>query len=240
MNETEFTLEGIAKSYGDLLVFSGLSLEVKANRIVAFLGPSGCGKTTLFALISGLKTHDQGRITGLEGKPLSYLFQEPRLLDWLTVAENLSFVLQNKIPPVQLTERIDYYLAQMEILPYRDTYPRKLSGGQRQRVAMARALAYPSRLLLMDEPFKSLDLSLKWALITRFRQIWAAAPRTVLLVTHDPKEALLLADEIYVFSPRPAVIKGYHQITLPREQREPDALPLLQLEQQITAELIRE
>ncbi|HEY8392423.1 MAG TPA: ABC transporter ATP-binding protein [Capillibacterium sp.] len=239
MPEIEFTLEGISKSYGDLLVFSGLSLEVKANRIVAFLGPSGCGKTTLLSIIAGLKSPDQGRITGLAGKPLSFLFQEPRLLDWLTVAENLAFVLRNKIPRADLREKIDYYLEQMEILPYRDTYPRKLSGGQRQRVAMARALAFPSRLLLMDEPFKSLDLNLKWALISRFRQIWAAAPRTVLLVTHDPKEALLLADEIYVLSPKPAVIKGYFEVSLAREEREPDALPLLRLEQQITATLIR-
>jgi len=240
MQEIAFTLEGISKSYGDLLVFSGLSLEVKANRIVAFLGPSGCGKTTLLSIIAGLKAPDQGRVTGLAGKPFSYLFQEPRLLDWLTVAQNLSFVLQDKIPRSKLTGRINYYLEQMEILPYRDAYPRKLSGGQRQRVAMARALAYPSRLLLMDEPFKSLDLSLKWALITRFRQIWAAAPRTVLLVTHDPKEALLLAHEIYVLSPKPAVIKGYYEVPLPWDEREPDALPLLQLEQEITAALIRE
>ena len=186
MHKTELTLERVTKSYGDLLVLAGLSLEVKADRIVAFLGPSGCGKTTLLSIIAGLKAPDQGRVSGLEGKAISYLFQDPRLLDWLTVAQNLSFVLQDKIPRDELPRRINHYLEQMEILPYRDAYPRKLSGGQRQRVAMARALAYPSRLLLMDEPFKSLDLSLKWALITRFRQIWATAPRTVLLVTHDP------------------------------------------------------
>ena len=171
MAEIEFTLENISKSYGDLLVFSGLSLKVKADRIVAFLGPSGCGKTTLLSIIAGLKAPDQGRVDGLAGKSLSFLFQEPRLLDWLTVAGNLAFVLQDKIPRAQLNGQINYYLEQMELLPYRDTYPRKLSGGQRQRVAMARALAYPSRLLLMDEPFKSLDLNLKTALISRFRQI---------------------------------------------------------------------
>src|SRR5690606_33189167 len=143
------------------------------------------------------------------------------------------------IPRFELSERIDYYLEQMEIAAYRDTYPRKLSGGQRQRVAMARALAYPSRLLLMDEPFKSLDLSLKWALMTRFLKLWAAAPRTVILVTHDPQEALLLADEVYVPTPKPAVIKSHHVINIPRPERKPTALSLLQLEQQITAELIR-
>lgn len=240
MSKTEFVIDGITKAYGPLLVLDHLSLEVKADRIIAFLGPSGCGKTTLLSIIAGLKAPDQGRVSGVCGKTISYLFQEPRLLDWLTVAENLAFVLEGKVPRLELAERVHYYLEQMEIAPYHAAYPRKLSGGQRQRVAMARALAYPSRLLLMDEPFKSLDLSLKWALINRFLQSWSAAPRTVLLVTHDPKEALLLADEIYVLSAKPAVIKNHHLISLPRAMRKPGALPLLQLEQRITSELIHE
>lgn len=238
MKQIEFALSGITKSYGPVQVLAGLSLTVKSNSIVAFLGPSGCGKTTLLSIIAGLKAPDQGEVTGVDNKPISYLFQEPRLLDWLTVAENLSFVLKDHIPRPELPGRINYYLEQLEITAERDAYPRKLSGGQRQRVAMARALAYPSRLLLMDEPFKSLDLSLKWALMTRFLKLWAAALRTVILVTHDPKEALLLADEVYVLTPKPAVIKSHHVIDLPRPQRKPTALPLLQLEQQITAELI--
>ncbi|NLW59410.1 MAG: ABC transporter ATP-binding protein [Firmicutes bacterium] len=240
MHQIEFTLSGIRKSYGPVQVLAGLSFAVKTNHIVALLGPSGCGKTTLLSIIAGLKQPDQGQVTGVENKPVSYLFQEPRLLDWLTVGENLAFVLRDHIPRAELAKRIDYYLEQMALAAYRDTYPRQLSGGQRQRVAMARALAYPSRLLLMDEPFKSLDIRLKWSLMTRFLQLWTAEPRTVLLVTHDPKEALLLADEVYVLSPKPAVVRSHHQITLPRTARTPDALPLLELEQQITAELIRD
>ncbi|MBA2133097.1 ABC transporter ATP-binding protein [Capillibacterium thermochitinicola] len=240
MNQFEFTLSGITKSYGSLQVLAGLSLTVKTNSIVALLGPSGCGKTTLLSIIAGLKKPDQGQVTGVDNKPISYLFQEPRLLDWLTVAENLAFVLKDHIPRSELTGRINYYLEQMAIAAYRDAYPRKLSGGQQQRVAIARALAYPSRLLLMDEPFKSLDLSLKWALMTRFLQLWAADPRTVVFVTHDPKEALLLADEVYVLSPKPTVVKSHHVINLPRPERKPTALPLLQLEQRISADLIGE
>lgn len=240
MNQMEFALSGITKSYGPVQVLAGLSLTVQTNSIVAFLGPSGCGKTTLLSIIAGLKAPDQGQVAGVDDKPISYLFQEPRLLDWLTVAENLAFVLKDHIPRSALSERIDYYLEQMEIAVHRNSYPRRLSGGQRQRVAIARALAYPSRLLLMDEPFKSLDLSLKWALMTRFLQLWTADPRTVILVTHNPKEALLLADEVYVLSPKPALIKSHHVINLPRPERKPTALPLLQLEQQITAELIRD
>ncbi|HBG17274.1 MAG TPA: ABC transporter ATP-binding protein [Firmicutes bacterium] len=237
-NQLEFTLKEISKSYGELHVLDKLSLEIKAKRIVAFLGPSGCGKTTLLSIIAGLKSPDNGVILGLEHKTLSYLFQEPRLLDWLTVADNLGFVLKDKISGSELAWRIDYYLEHMEILAYRHAYPRKLSGGQRQRVAMARALAYPSHLLLMDEPFKSLDLGLKLELIRRFLLLWTMEPRTVLFVTHDPKEALLLADEIYILSEKPAVIKGYHQLSLPQKQRQLTDLALLQLEQKIIKELI--
>jgi len=240
INPIEFRLNRITKAYGKLQVLGGLSFEVKTDRIVAFLGPSGCGKTTLLSLIAGLKTPDSGEILGMENKTLSYLFQEPRLLDWLTVAGNLSFVLKGRLSGEELTKRIDYYLQHMEMLAYRNVYPRRLSGGQRQRVAMARALAYPSRLLLMDEPFKSLDLGLKYELINRFLGLWASEPRTVLLVTHDPKEALLLADEIYVLSEKPAQIKGYHQISVPQAQRQLTDLALLQLEQEIIRELIEQ
>lgn len=213
---------------------------VKTNSIVAFLGPSGCGKTTLLSIIAGLKPQNAGEILGMENKTISYLFQEPRLLDWLTVAGNLGFVLKDRLAGEELVKRIDYYLEHMEMLAYRNTYPRRLSGGQRQRVAMARALAYPSRLLLMDEPFKSLDLGLKLELINRFLLLWTSEPRTVLLVTHDPKEALLLADEVYVLSEKPAMIKGYHQITVPQAKRKLTELALLQLEQTIIRELIEE
>jgi NitT/TauT family transport system ATP-binding protein len=234
----EFTLKNISKSYGKLQVLNSLSLEIEENSIIAFLGPSGCGKTTLLSLIAGLNQPDDGEILGLENKSISYLFQEPRLLDWLTVADNLSFVLTDQIAGDEIKHRIDYYLKHMEILEYRNAYPRRLSGGQRQRVAMARALAYPSRILLMDEPFKSLDLGLKLELIHRLLLLWTAEPRTIILVTHDTKEALLLADEIFVLSEKPTVIKSHHRISIPKQKRKTADLSLLHLEQTIINELI--
>lgn len=127
MNQTEFALSGIHKAYGPVQVLAGLSLTVESNRIVAILGPSGCGKTTLLSIIAGLREPDQGRVTGMENKTISYLFQEPRLLDWLTVAENLSFVLKDRVPRSQLPARIDYYLEQMEIATHREAYPDRKS-----------------------------------------------------------------------------------------------------------------
>ncbi|NLG83773.1 MAG: ABC transporter ATP-binding protein [Firmicutes bacterium] len=204
------------------------------------MGPSACGKTTLLSLLAGLQTPDAGEICGLSGKSISYVFQEPRLLDWLTAEENIALVLEDLFPPAEVCRRVEEQLEGMGLLAYRRFYPRRLSGGQRQRVAIARALAYPSRLLLMDEPFKSLDLGLKLDLIARFLASWQAAPRTVVCVTHEVKEALLLADKVVVLTRKPAVVKAVYPVPVPREERRADTLALLALEREITAALLRE
>ncbi|HCT35633.1 MAG TPA: ABC transporter ATP-binding protein, partial [Firmicutes bacterium] len=131
---------------------------------------------------------------------------------------------------------VAYYLDQMGLSELGSQYPHRISGGQRQRAAMARALAFPSRILLMDEPFKSLDLGLKLDLLASFVNSWEKEPRTVLLVTHDVKEAIMLADTIHVFTNKPAVIKASHRIAVPRHQRQDD-LNLLVAEKQIIDEL---
>ncbi|NLY89755.1 MAG: ABC transporter ATP-binding protein [Firmicutes bacterium] len=238
--QKEFVLKEVTKSYGSLRVLDGISLTVEKNRIAAVLGPSGCGKTTLLSLVAGSLLPDSGEILGLAGKAVSFLFQEPRLLDWLTVAENIAFVLKDRFPPAEVEAKVAAILRRVELSAYRDSYPRRLSGGQRQRVAMARAWAYPSRLLLMDEPYKSLDLGLKLELIRQFLQLWTAEPRTVLYVTHDIKEALLLADEIYLLSAKPAVIRSRYTVPIPRSRRRLDDYSLLTLERKITGELLQE
>ena len=240
LTQNEFILKGITKSYGDLRVLDGISLAVEENRIVAILGPSGCGKTTLLLLLAGSLLPDSGEIIGLTGKAVSFLFQEPRLLDWLTVAENIAFVLKDRFPPAEVEAKINAVLRRVELAEYGNAYPRRLSGGQRQRAAMARAWAYPSRLLLMDEPYKSLDLGLKLELIRQFLQLWTEEPRTVLYVTHDIKEALLLADEIYLLSAKPTVVRSRYAVPIPRSRRRLDDYTLLALEREITAELLQE
>lgn len=240
LTQNEFILKGITKSYGDLRVLDGISLAVEENRIVAILGPSGCGKTTLLLLLAGSLLPDSGEIIGLTGKAVSFLFQEPRLLDWLTVAENIAFVLKDRFPPAEVEAKVNAVLRRVELAEYGNAYPRRLSGGQRQRAAMARAWAYPSRLLLMDEPYKSLDLGLKLELIRQFLQLWTEEPRTVLYVTHDIKEALLLADEIYLLSTKPTVVRSRYAVPIPRSRRRLDDYTLLALEREITAELLQE
>lgn len=234
----EFSLEGIVKSFAGLTVLSGLTMQVEENRIVAVLGPSGCGKTTLLSILAGLTAPDAGKIQGTSGKEVSFLFQEPRLLDWLTVAGNIEFVLKDKLPSAEMRRTVDSYLTRMNLSEYKNSYPRRMSGGQRQRVAMARALAYPARILLMDEPFKSLDLGLKLNLIREFLNLWSDSPRTVVFVTHDLTEAMLMADEIYLLSGKPTKIRRRFPVGIPRDIRKLDDLDLLKLEREIMTEVL--
>ncbi|HCF92213.1 MAG TPA: ABC transporter ATP-binding protein [Firmicutes bacterium] len=232
----EFTINHLKKAFGAVRVFDDFSLAVPSNEITAILGPSGCGKTTLLSLIAGVLSPDSGTLQGIQGKELSYLFQDARLIPWKTVAQNIAFVLQERLPSAQIDAHVAYYLDQMGLSELGSQYPHRISGGQRQRAAMARALAFPSRILLMDEPFKSLDLGLKLDLLASFVNSWEKEPRTVLLVTHDVKEAIMLADTIHVFTNKPAVIKASHRIAVPRHQRQDD-LNLLVAEKQIIDEL---
>ncbi|HHU51161.1 MAG TPA: ABC transporter ATP-binding protein [Firmicutes bacterium] len=233
-------VDTITKNYGPLRVLAGISMTIPSQKIVAILGPSACGKTTFLSILAGLEQPDAGTVTGLSTQGVGFLFQEPRLLDWLTVYDNLTFVLTDKLPQANLRPAIEEYLKSMDLYAYRNYYPQKLSGGQRQRVAIARALLYPSPVLLMDEPFKSLDLGLKFQLIRDFLELWSKQPRTVICVTHDVKEALLLADEIYFFSQKPTVIKEHFIIRKPRAERSLDDPDLLEMEQEMIKVLIEE
>jgi NitT/TauT family transport system ATP-binding protein len=199
-----YKLEQVFKNYGNLAVLQDLTLEFPEKRITAILGPSGCGKTTLLNILAGLVPVTAGRV--VTTTPVSYLFQEPRLLPWLTVRENLDLVLRDRLPAATVTSRVEQYLDAVGVAAYRDFFPGQLSGGLRQRVALARAYSFPADLLLMDEPFKSLDLKVRYRLITDFLGLWQQQPRTVVLVTHDVKEAVLLGDRIVILADKPTTV----------------------------------
>jgi ABC-type nitrate/sulfonate/bicarbonate transport system ATPase subunit len=234
------SLKEVTKSYqspgGDLSVFRNLSLNVKDREILGILGPSGCGKTTLLHLLSGMESPSSGEIHGIPQSSvtgrlsISYLFQEPRLLPWMSVEQNIDLVLRNHYPDSrERSERIRRFIDLVGLSGFAEFRPAELSGGMRQRAAVARAFAYPSQLILMDEPFQSLDADLKYQLISSYRDIWLTEPRTTVLVTHDIQEALLLADRIIVFSQRPARIEESFDVDIPRDLRSAANRDLMEL-----------
>ena len=227
---TGLVVEHIFKQFDNLPVLGDLSLEVKENRMACILGPSGCGKTTLLNIIAGVISPDSGSITGCQDKKVSYLFQETRLLKWKTVRQNIEFVLKDHLPVAERRETVNRYMEMVGLSDFADYYPAKLSGGMKQRVAIARAFAYPANLLLMDEPFNGLDLAMKMSFIKAFTDLWLKDRRTALFVTHTIQEALLLGDEIFVLSNRPAHVKHHITVDIPHQERTLEHPQIIQLE----------
>lgn len=223
-------VEHLGKEFGGLQVFQDLTLEFPEGKITAILGPSGCGKTTLLNILAGITEADRGRRQAPQ--PVSYLFQDPRLLPWLTVRENVALVLWDKLSPAEVGPVAAHYLQAVGIEEYGEFYPSQLSGGLRQRAALARAFSYSAPLLLMDEPFKSLDVKIRFKLIDDFIGLWRAYPRTVVAVTHDVKEAIWLGDRIVLLSEKPTTIQRQFDIACPREERRA-APEMLQLEAEL-------
>ena len=233
-------ISGVSKSFGDLHVLSNIGLEIQGRKILCVLGPSGCGKTTLLNIIARMITPDGGALEGLDRHSVSYVFQEPRLLPWKTVRANIEFVLEGGKTSDRGSEDVVRCLELVDLIKFQHSFPGELSGGMKQRVAIARAFAYPSQLLLMDEPFRALDLKLKLQLIRAFMDIWWSDRRAVVFVTHDIPEAVLLGDEIVVLSERPAHVVTRLQNTIPKSSRTLENIQLLKLEKRLYRLLVPE
>ncbi|KNZ42466.1 ABC transporter ATP-binding protein [Acetobacterium bakii] len=202
------TIKNLSKSYGDQVIYENFNLVLEKNKITGILGPSGSGKSTLLNLCCGLTNPDKGTIEGVNFQSISYIFQEPRLLPWRTVRENLRFVMKQKAikKPGLDEDRINGMLQLVGLETVGEFYPQELSGGMRQRVSIARAFLYPSELLLMDEPFSSLDCALKNKLMDDFLEIWKNDQRTVVFVSHNRDEIERLSQVILTFSDKPVKI----------------------------------
>jgi NitT/TauT family transport system ATP-binding protein len=197
-------------------VIQDLALEVRANGFVALFGPSGCGKTTLLNLIAGIDRDFEGRIALPPPARIGYVFQEPRLLPWLTVEDNLRLVLADAPDG---SERIDAWLAEMGLADVRQVYPSRLSLGMARRVALARAFVIRPTLLLMDEPFVSLDEPTAARLRRLLLDTLRAHPATVLFVTHNLREAITLADRIALLAPAPTRVVEVVDVPLGSQER---------------------
>jgi len=230
-------IKNLHKNFGNISLFRDFSIAFQEGTITCILGPSGCGKTTLLNIMGGIIKADSGQLSGFNEKAISYIFQDPRLLPWLTVGENIEFVLKGDMPAEQRHKVTGQLIRLMELEDFAGYYPSKLSGGMRQRVSIARAFAYPSNVILMDEPLKGLDIKLKQNLIRIFSRMWQADRRTVIFVTHDVDEALLLGSDIIVLSRPPAMIMLNERVDIPYETRSLDSGSLKDMEQRMMTAL---
>ncbi len=210
-------LTNVSKGFGGPPVLSGVNLAIDRGEFVAIVGYSGSGKTTLISLIAGLTTPDTGtvKLNDLEitapGPDRGIVFQNYSLLPWLTVTENIALAVDQVFPnyaPAKKAEHVAKFIAMVNLTPARDKLPRELSGGMRQRVSVARALAMDPQILLLDEPLSALDALTRSTLQDEIELIWEADKKTVVLITNDVDEALLLADRIIPLTPGPGATLG--------------------------------
>jgi NitT/TauT family transport system ATP-binding protein len=211
-----------AGSVEAVAALADLSLTIGPDRFVSLVGPSGCGKTTLLRLIDGLLAPDAGEVlvrgaTPRPGPEMGFVFQSFRLIPWRTVEANVAFGLEvNGLPPELVRQRTRRYLDLVGLSRFAGAYPNELSGGMKQRVALARALATEPDILLMDEPFASIDAQTRELMQFELLRIWGERRGVVVFVTHSVDEAVLLADQVALIGPRPGRIVELFEVGLPR------------------------
>lgn len=223
--EIMLQIEGVTKQFSNKFVaLDDVSLHVNAGEIVSLVGTSGCGKSTLLRLVAGLDMPTFGRVT-IANKTINsphpavgIIFQEPRLMPWLTVQQNVEFGLE-LITPRERAKIAISTLERVGLAQFAQALPRQLSGGMAQRVAIARALVTNPSILLLDEPFSALDAFTRVKLQDHLLQIWTCDRPTMLLVTHDIEEALVLSDRIIVMRGNPGQVYQEYKIDLPRPRK---------------------
>lgn len=231
------TVKDLCKTFGagsrrSNRVLDNVSFDIRGQVFVSVVGPSGCGKSTLLNIISGVEDHTSGDISVSSdgGSParLGYVFQDPRLLPWRTVARNMMYVQDSSDRAA--AARVEHYLDMVGLAANGDFFPGQLSGGMQQRVGIARAFAVEPDLLIMDEPFSHLDAITARGLRTQLQDIWAQSKKTVVFVTHDVIEAVELSDRIIVLQPGGRIYEDF-TVDLPRPRRQSDpAVAMLQAE----------
>jgi NitT/TauT family transport system ATP-binding protein len=242
--EDYIRVDGLQVSYdGTNLAIADLDMVASKGDFIAVLGPSGCGKSTLLHAMSGVLQPAAGAIEigghpvlgsmGSEAPLIGYVFQDHRLLPWRTVSQNISIVLEAAgVSKAEIDGRIGRYLTMLQIDRFRDAWPMRLSGGQRQRVSIARALALQPAVVLMDEPFSTLDEVTARLMRQQLAELWKESGQTIVFVTHSIREALFLANRVYVLTQGPARVLEVVDVGIDRPRRYEDPI-LTELEAQI-------
>ncbi|HEY5897880.1 MAG TPA: ABC transporter ATP-binding protein [Burkholderiales bacterium] len=226
MSAAQIVVEGVSHTYRpargrDVLALENVSLEIAPQEFVALLGPSGCGKSTLLYLIGGFLPVEKGAIR-VEGTPVAapgpdrgIVFQHFALFPWKTVRANVRYGLEKlRLPREEQEKRTQAYIELVGLKGFEESYPSHLSGGMKQRAALARTLAVEPKMLLMDEPFGALDAQTRSLMQAELLAIWQRTRKTVIFVTHDVHEAVLLAQRVVVMSARPGKVKALVNIEL--------------------------
>jgi len=222
-------LDRVGKTYPNgVNALERFSASIRLGEILAIIGGSGCGKSTLLRAVAGLDPATTGSVTlddiriSAPHEKIGIIFQEPRLLPWLSVADNIGFGLSH-LPASGRREKVERALVRVGLADKADAWPRELSGGQAQRVAIARALVPQPEVLLLDEPFSALDAFTRRDLQDHLLDLWADTRPTLILVTHDVDEAVVLADRVLVMRPRPGRLFQEIAINLgrPRDRSSP-------------------
>lgn len=245
--EPALEVSGISKSFfhrrSETKVLDDVSLKVEQQEFVSIIGPSGCGKSTLFHMIGGLIHPDAGTIrmngkevTGKRGE-ISYMPQQPALFPWRTIEDNVLLAGEIKGALQEgAREEARHWLAKIGLSGFEQAYPHMLSGGMQQRAAFLRALLAPQELMLLDEPFSALDALTRSEMQRWLLELWEENRRSVLFITHNIEEALLLSNRIYVFSGRPGSILHTVDVPFPRPRRDEitDEPEFLKLKRQLS------
>jgi len=212
-------------------VLVNVGLEVSNGEFVSLIGPSGCGKSTLLSLVAGYLAPTSGRVL-FDDEPIRgpdrermMVFQQPTLFPWLTAGENIAYGLKlraNRCACPDVKAKVNNLLELVQLAGFSDHYPAELSGGMQQRLQIARALAVEPRLLLMDEPLGALDALTRRTMQREVLRIWAETRKTILFVTHDIDEAVVLSDRVYAMAARPGTVREVVEIALPRPRHRDD------------------
>lgn len=228
---TALVFDGAGHSGGPLTVLNGIDCTIASGQFVCIIGPSGCGKSTLLSLVAGYATPSSGAVL-VNGKPVSrpgpdrvMVFQSPALFPWLTVEGNVAYGLRlhvNRAASSQWRERVAQLVRLVGLQGFERLYPTQLSGGMRQRVEIARALAVNPEILLMDEPLGALDALTRLSMQSELTRIWQETRKTILFVTHDIEEAVILADRVIVLTVRPSSVGDDIAVDLPRPRHRDD------------------
>lgn len=229
-------IKGVSKTFvqrigGNYKALDNITLTIKKGEFVSILGPSGCGKSTVLNLVAGFDTQSEGTIE-VNGKKVTgagadrvVVFQEHGLFPWLTVLDNVAFGLKQKgIPKKERHELAMEQIKAVHLSRFADRYPHELSGGMKQRAAIARALAMDPEILLMDEPFAALDEQTRLILHKELEEIWMRTRKTILFITHNIREAVILSDRVVVMSTRPGTIKKEFTVQAARPRDAADTL----------------